>query len=44
MIDTDEKLPNDITWKNVVILVACVIEYDDKCYAQILLEDALCVK
>ena len=30
LIDTDDKLPNDITLKNVVILITCVIKDDGK--------------
>ena len=28
LIDTDDKLPNDITLKNVAILITCVIKDD----------------
>ena len=28
LIDTDDKLPDDITFKNVVILMTCVIKDD----------------
>ena len=41
LIDTDDKLPGDITLKNVAILVTSVIKDDDKFYPQILLEGAL---
>ena len=40
MIDTDDKLPHDITLKNV-ILMTCVIKDDSKFYPQIFLEEAL---
>ena len=30
LIDTDDKLPDDITLKNVVILITCVIKDGDK--------------
>ena len=39
--DTDQKLSDDITLKNVVILMACVIKDDDDFYPQIFLEEAL---
>ena len=39
LIDTDDKLPNDTTLKNVVILIACVIKDSDKFYPQIFLEE-----
>ena len=32
LIDTDDKLPDDINLKNVVILMTCVIKYDGKFY------------
>ena len=35
------KLPVDITFKNVIIIMACVIKGDDKFYPQLLLEEAL---
>ena len=44
LIDTDGKLPNDITLKNVVLLIACVIKDDDKFHPQIFLEEALFLK
>ena len=44
LIDTDGKLPNDITLKNVVLLIACIIKDDDKFHPQIFLEEALFLK
>ena len=41
LIDTDDKLPNNITLKNVVILMTCVMKDDDKFYPLIFLEKAL---
>ena len=37
-IDTDDKLPDDTTFKNVVILTTCVIKDDGKFYLEIILE------
>ena len=44
LVDTDDKLPDDITLKNAVILMTCVIKDDGKFYPQIFLEEALLVK
>ena len=44
LIDTNDKLPDYITLRNVVILMTCIIEDDDKFYPQIFLEEALFVK
>ena len=42
MIDTDDKLPDDITLKNVVILlITRVIKDGDKFYIHLFLEEAL---
>ena len=38
LIDTDDKLPDGITFKNVVILMTCVIEEDSQFYPKIFLE------
>ena len=43
MIDTDDKLPDDITLKNVVILMTCIIKNYGKFYPQIFLEEAFFV-
>ena len=43
-IDADDKLSNDIIFKNIVILITCVITDDNKFYLQLLLEEALFVK
>ena len=40
-IDTDDKVLDEIIFKNVVILMACVIKGDDKFYPKIFLEEAL---
>ena len=42
--DSDDKLPADITFKNVVILMICVIKDGDKFYPQLFLEEALFLK
>ena len=44
LVDTDDKLPDDITLKNAVILMTSVIKDDGKFYPQIFLEEALFVK
>ena len=41
LIDTDDKLQDYITLKNVVILITCIIKDDDKFYQQIFLEETL---
>ena len=41
LIDTDDKLLNFITLKNVVILITYIIKDDGKFYPQIFLEGAL---
>ena len=41
MIDTDDKLPNDITLENVVILDTYIIKDDVKFYLQIFLVETL---
>ena len=38
LIDTDDKLPENITLKNVV---TCIIKYNDKFYLQLFLKEAL---
>ena len=40
LIDTNDKLPDDITLKNVVILMTCVIKDDGKFYLQLFLNEA----
>ena len=42
-INADDKLPDDITLKNGVILITCVIKDDDKFHPQLFLEEALVV-
>ena len=32
LIDTNDQLPQDITWKNVVILMICIINNDGNFY------------
>ena len=32
LIDTNDQLPQGITWKNVVILMTCIINNDGKFY------------
>ena len=41
LVDTDDKLLDDITLKNVVILMTCVIKDGNKFYIQVFLEHAL---
>ena len=41
LIDADDKLPDDIALKNVVVIMTCVIKNDDKFYLQLILEEAL---
>ena len=41
LIDTDDNLPDDITFKNVGILITCNMKDDNKFYPQILLQEAL---
>ena len=41
LIDMNNELPDDITFKNVVILMTCVIKDNDKIYPKIFLEEAL---
>ena len=38
LIEKDDKLPDDITIKNAVILITCVIKDNYKFYPQIFLE------
>ena len=40
-IDTDDKLSEDATLKNVVILMTCVIKDNGKIYSQLFLGEAL---
>ena len=40
LTDKNDKLPNDITLKNVSILVTSVINDNDKFYPQMFLEEA----
>ena len=44
MIDTDDKLPDDITLKEVVILITCVIKDGNKFDLQLFLEYVLYAK
>ena len=44
LIDTDKKLPDDITLRNVAILATYVVKDDGKFYPQIFLEKALLIK
>ena len=41
LIDTDDKLRNNITLKNAAILIICVIRDSDKFYPLLFLEEAL---
>ena len=42
LIDTDDKLPDYITLKNLVIIMTSVINDNGKFYLQLFLEKALC--
>ena len=39
LTETDDKLPDDITFKNDVILMTCVIKDDDRFHPQLFLEE-----
>ena len=41
MINTNDKLPDDIILKNVVILITCDLNDDNKIYPQLILEETL---
>ena len=41
MTDTDNKLADEVSLKNVVVLILCVTKDDDKFYSQQFLEEAL---
>ena len=41
LIDTDYRLPDDITFKNIVALITYAIKNADKFYPQIFLEEVL---
>ena len=41
LIDTDDKLPDDITFKNVTRLITCVLKDNGKFYLHIFLDKAL---
>ena len=41
LIDIDDEFPDDITLKNAVILMRCVIKNGDKFYPQIFSEEKL---
>ena len=43
LMDTDDKLPDEVTLKNVVILMICVIKDNGKFYPQIFLKKSLYV-
>ena len=38
---TDDELPDDIYFKNVMIIMACVIKDDDQFHPQLFLEEGL---
>ena len=44
LVDTDDKFPDDIIVKNVVILMKCIIKDDGKFYLQLSFEEALFLK
>ena len=41
LIDADDKLPHDITFKTVAILMTCVVKDSNKFYSQLFLDQAL---
>ena len=41
LIDEDDKLPDDISLKNVVILMTCVVKDGDEFYLRLFLEETL---
>ena len=43
-IDMDDKLLHDITFKNIAILMTCVVKDDGKFYLQLFLQEALFLK
>ena len=43
LINTDNKLPDDITLKNILISIICIIRDVDKYYPQLILEETLYV-
>ena len=44
LVETDDKLPDDITLKYVMILVRCVIKDGHESYPQIILKEVLQVE
>ena len=42
MIDANDILPDDVTFKNAVALMTSAIKGDGKFYPQLFLEEALC--
>ena len=44
LIDTDDKLQDDITFTNVTILITCVLKDNSKFYLHIFLDKALLSK
>ena len=42
LIDANDILPDDVTFKNAVVLMTSVIKGDGKFYPQLFLEEALC--
>ena len=44
LINKDDKFPDDITLKYVVILITCVMKDDSKFYPQLFLEEVLFLK
>ena len=41
MIEIDDKFPDDITFKNVLIVMVCIIKDSDKFYRQQFWEEVL---
>ena len=41
MTEIDDEMPDDVTSKNIVTLITCVIKKGDNIYPQLYLEEAL---
>ena len=44
LFNTNDKLPDDFTLKNIVILMTCIIKDYGKFYLQLFLEEAMILK
>ena len=41
LIDTDDKLADEVNLRNVAVLISCIMKNDDKFQPQLILEEAL---